>query len=906
MEELNIAIQKFEELKNNAIFFSDQECLKMASAIRKNILADERIASTCSEDSKYLTVRREILEQIQQFQSDIISTATLCHFEFGEKDNVEFNNPASAKKDLYKIISEEVEKNISPRYPIASELPEMKSHVKTLESMADRGFDRTYRVLTIGEYQTGKTTFLDSITGMHIGAIGSGNTTSAVPLTISYGNVFGAEIVWKTDESIKSTISVLEKIFEGFEIDTFDLSDAISRAKLLERLDEFRRNKDCPAVKQPGCKSLAICSILLKYYATQELIDFKSQKISITEISDLSRFPEALESRWHKKGSSTFSFKESIFPFIERINTFIPSQRLKQLGCTLIDSPGLFSNDYDSQITEREMLAADAIIYLLPYDREMGLDTAESLYLIRKKYEFAHRKLFIVNNWDNSGHKKFFTSNNDAIRGMFGSSVELHRVDARLAFLGEIKRSYDEHLLSEEDQNSFIKKAEYDFGEEESVKFDSFSSAWEEYVDLYRRKYRWDQIPSADEVTSSSGILDVLSKLRQFIEKNEAYSVIYEGGIARLSNELLSTIKATKVRYVEPYFKGKVDLGKLWTGRISRSSDFYSHTAPNIIQKHLFDSLDETPALSKRLTEIIFSQIFNEESYKSLVRSICVAIYNKKWELVKCGKDEIKVKEIVTPSITKAISSYITDQLSQWNALIKSDQDPTFTSTFHAQFLLMRNELQVAWNKTFADDEEFKNQMDRYFITPRDTKLFAINTNAINGISHKTTRDDVSVSVSLLGSILAEISEVVAIIITLALPTVLALVSNPIGWAIGGVAAIGATLYWGFSGDDIMENAFIRTNAPKIKEKMDEENILHKLNGIVEMGVHQMLQDYSENLVRLEMGIMQDDRDVSLSTPLDVVEANCFQATELISKINEQLAVYSDFITQHILCPKSK
>lgn len=903
MEKLTKAKDQFSTLKKNSQLFSFEMRLRMASAIRNNIVADKDIEEACAEDNDLSVERKIILDEIKSYQHEIISKVTTTGENYEETESIIINDFASANADLNRIASDEVEKGITSNNPLTTELQEVIDHDTTLGHIVDRGINSTYTVLIMGEYQTGKTTFVDSLVGKHVGAIGDGNTTSAVPLTISYGNETKVNVEWKTDTQIMSMLTNLSKYIDGFDIDTFDLSDSASREFALKKIDDLRHDKTCPNAKEPGCKTLAICSILLKFYGNKNVEDLKNKELSTLNISEISRFPKEIETRWHKRGSATFSWQESIFAFIYRINCFVPSERLAKLNCTIVDSPGLFSNAYDTQVTEREMINADAILYLLPYYAEMGEDTTGSLYLINRNYEFIHRKLFIINNWDYSDfRKKFYQSNCDTIHAMFGENMNICRVDARLAYLGELKKSFDLGLLSNDEIQRFIKNAEDDFSEEddERIEFNNFSDAWDEYVHVYKRRCKWDT-PTADDVIEKSGIIEAVSSLRKFVENNEAYSIVYANGIAKLAKEMLNIKKALQIKYVEPYLMGRFALERIWQDRIERSTVF-SEAMPSIVDKHLFKSLDNLPSLHHRLTDIVYNQLFTEDSYNNLIAAICREIYDNKWNLAKCGKNQTKIKNLIEPKIESVVTREIKYKVDSWNDLIKTNQDVNFISTFKTQIQLLKNELERKWKEIYGDDEVFCELVDRYSIISEETSKFTIANNSSHGGGMSTN------NISIASSLMGDIASLVAIIVVFITPTVItiasAIASNPTGWFVGITIAVGGSFYWMATGDDIMEKKFIGYNGPKIKKLFVEKDLCSKFKQFIESEIETVLKNYKNNSVFINMKMLEDDRDVSLSTPPESVEDNCFKTVCLLTDINSQLETYNHFIESYTECLK--
>ncbi len=82
-----------------------------------------------------------------------------------------------------------------------------------------------------------------------------------------------------------------------------------------------------------------------------------------------------------------------------------------------------------------------------------------------------------------------------------------------------------------------------------------------------------------------------------------------------------------------------------------------------------------------------------------LMIRICREIYNNKWSLTKCGKNENKIKKCIEPKIKNIISEYILERVGYWNDLIKHEQDQSFNNTFAAQIKLLVNDLNSKWKR---------------------------------------------------------------------------------------------------------------------------------------------------------------------------------------------------------------
>lgn len=898
-EKLNAAIESFEILKESLGYFSIYEQLTMASNIRDNVVDDCIIQEGC-KNSQTLSDKRKILfEKISDFQKTIISEVSKENNFIDCNENVSIEDFTEANESLFRISKEELRGSLNCEVDtLYSKIDESDKHRKTLKNIVDRGTKNEYKILLMGEYQSGKTTLVDSIIGKHVSAIGDGNTTSAIPIAFSYSSEIKVNASWKSREHLNQLLSCIKKYIKDFSVENFDIDNTKRREDLYQKLNAFRHDSTCPKAKEPGLKILAICSLVLKYYGDNRLRSIAKDGLSLSIIPSISRFPKKFETRWRRKGGDDFSFEESVFAFVEKIYCHLPSETLKQLNCTIIDAPGLFSNAYDTKVTETEMMNANAVLYLLPYDKEVGEDTCGSLYILRNNYPDILRKLFIVNNRSFCDHKRFFQTNRETIYEMFGASMNLYKLDAQLAYLGVIKKSYDNSSLSEEEIAQFINSCQHEFEDDnDPIVFKNFMDAWNYSISIYKPRYRWEKTPTADEIIEKSYLLSVLNNLLSFIDKNRAYSIIASEGVYKLYNEISSIRKSLLLRHVRLHMDGREKTKSLWGVRFSRVKEF-EKTALDLIQKHLFRAVENIPPLSERLSESVYAKIFTNDSIDNLVVNICREVYNNKWDLTKCGKNEEKIKKLISPKIESVVADFIIGRVNYWNELMKSGQDSSFNSLFNAQMKLLESELDKEWKEKFAtDDGDFASVRKLYFEVKKDTTWFAIGASQKDGNGFSTGR------VSLMGSLLNDIAMIVAAILLFLIPTIIsiiiAFVSNPAGWVAGTVAGGFGVGYYVFTGDDWMEKKFVESNFKKIKEKLSENNLNSKLQMFIQTEINKILKSFASTLT-LNGKRMNDDRDVSLSSPVEELEHNCFVSVREIITIDEIINTYVEFVNQYL------
>jgi hypothetical protein len=414
--------EKFKLLQQTDQYFSVAERFELSRSISSQVTSNDCLRNYCIADNDVSARRKGLLENIQSYQQSIIKTIANQSSVLSLDETYNVRDFDSASRTLLNLTEEELNHGFVKNVPsdLQKNITGYSSHLSTLENVVSHLQGDVYNILIVGEYQSGKTTLINAIVGKPVGAIGDGNATSAVPVSYTYGKHESIKIVLRSKERIMELLSILGRYIEDANLDSFDIDDATQRATLLNQLNLLRRDENrCPLIGDPGCKAIAICGIILRYYGTTALKNAVDRKYSIHDIAYLTRFPKGnngseFHAIWKKRGEQAFNINVSLFAFIERVECVIDSRNLKKLNCSIVDSPGLFSNDYDTLVTENEMRRADAILYVLPYDKKASQFNNSSLITIRDKYPDVVRKLFVVNNHNSADRKKNFVEANRA------------------------------------------------------------------------------------------------------------------------------------------------------------------------------------------------------------------------------------------------------------------------------------------------------------------------------------------------------------------------------------------------------------------------------------------------------------------------------------------------------------
>ena len=904
MEELNIQQEKFNLLLENQHEFSLYEQLTLANNLKNKVLSDVTITYSSQIDLELAERKKVLLEDIDMFINSTIQEVITCRIEPTYDNSVVIPNFSVAKQKLEEVLSKEVNKAIfSADKDIFVDMPDVSKHIQSIATIKENCTKNKYTVLLMGEFQSGKTTTLDALCdGRHIGAIGDGTATSAVPVSVSYAEKEDVNPVWKTNKELKLLFSSLTQCIEEFDYNEFDINDIEERKNWLTKIDEFRNNKDCPQ----DVKILALCSLVLKFYDTDELKGKIDSKIQITDVASITRFPEKLETRWKRSGSSVFSIEEAIFLFIAQIECFLPSETLKRLNCTIIDCPGLFNNTYDTSVTEIMMAKVHAIVYMLPYHKGIGEDVCKSLYTIQKNYPDVHRKLFVAQNLSSKGNNTFVESNIATIKLMFGDDKQVTIYDAHLAYLSSVYY-YKKQLFIADIQHFCRDVIEHRYDLitrlpiNRTIKFQNFNEAWNYHFKGYMTANEWDDIPSPEYLRKASGIENFISDLRTFIENNEAYSVILSNGVYELQSEMIRIKSDLYTRYVEPRILGREKLKSLWEERLSKSESFNQFIATTV-RETFFSSRNQEPSLFTRLTNDVYDKLFTHDFYLAIYDGIADTLYDNKGKIITTGVfNKKKFQSYITPIINQEIYSIVENKMEYWYRLLYTGQDKSFESLFSTEMKLLDVYLQTEWNNKFLTDKEFMlhqylpiySAINEYIDNPLALNItdsygtFNSSTQIINQAGMAVVKETI---MAIVSSIVATICNYLLVSVFIGGATGVLPILIGVGGVTGGVLTMGKSKQW-------IRNKFKESLRNDLDKKL--EGIKDQFKNIIHTEVNRILNLCMAKL-SLDITKMEKERDVAIYTPVEQIEDRCFHAVHTINAINEQLVEYENFKNQHV------
>lgn len=875
--------------------------LTMASQIRDNISNDVDVKSFCDSNVAFAQRRKKILDDIYSIQKEVIDGQTRPNKESAEKRYCKVIEFSKAKNDLVAIIEQEqslklFEETSEPK--IYQSIGNCKTHEQTLSRVTNSCKNGKYKVLIMGEFQSGKSTTMDALCdGRHVCAIGKGIATSAVLVTATYSTKEYTVIHWRTKDQFSILFNRIKQYIPDYNWNDFDLDNQCSRERLKEEIQKIRQSKSS-TIEQGDTKFLMHCDFVLYYYDTSELKQKKQSLSSFVDTSEITKFPDNGETIWKKNGVAGFTIDEVLFIFVESVDCFIASETLRNLNCTIIDSPGLFSSTYDTMITEQAMIEANAIMYVLPYEKAVREDVCASLYKIKNDYPDVHRKLFIVNNTQ-PGKKAVYESNCETIRGMFGAGKIVPRYDAKLSYLLQIRHLYDTGEASIKDYRHLLSVSIEDYDTDGEIQYDNFVEAWDEHMTAYNRFLKNCQ----ENGLQKSGFLNVIESLKTFIEDNESYAVIVSDGILPMKQEL-SGIKNSLYRsYVEPYISSQEEISARWRNRIQQATVFQDLSSSSI-RKAIFDG--DNPLIN-RITQEEYKKLFTNDFYTELSQVIAGVIYDNKKLLLsikslktlrKKSDFTDRLVEMLSPLIEKKVVKIIYGKITYLNSIIGNKQDLTATNMFSPVMYNVELKLLNEWHKLF-NDENFS--MQDYLVLDKDMSP-TLNINSINSPYSISSLSE-NTNLILFTGFASEVCSIIAGVISLIASYIALIFADPTGTSEAIAIAIGGIL--GIVGGSILiiapdwaREKSVKQLGEQLMPKIKTNEIETSFKSLVYKQLESILLNYITSQ-KVDIQKMKNERDLAVNTT-STRETLCFKAIEGMKRINEQLIVYSNYQQKHL------
>lgn len=890
-EKLAKAKEQLELLRSNLENYSISEQLTLANTIKKHLVNDECICADCISNDEIAKQRERLLDEISSFQVAIINVNTkIVNFD-NEKEGDYFFDFKNAKSKLIELITNEIQQNQeweNNRLETTSLIKNFEDYNLFLKATLQKLQKDKYSILLLAKSQTGKTTTINALCdGQEVGVIGRGDATTSVPTIISYGETPSFYPIWKNEEDIQKSIFSLVKNMPGLM--RVHLDDEEARNSLLRDIENTRKNKSYSAHFTPDdSKFFAYASIVLKFWNSIELNKLKEKTFTTRDVLRMTVFPQERTNRkWENGGVSDLKFDDYIFLFLKAINIQIPSETLKNINGEIIDCPGLFSSTYDTKITESMMVNADAIFVILPRESSIKGDADEmynALLKIKSNYTDVQRKLIFANNIDhlNVNHATTIASNKRCVEDIFGSAQTFVEYDAILALYEQLKMSFDNGQLDDSIIQEFVNNHPHRKRGLSTPSVD-FNDALEQALKPYRcSDDEWD--------LNDSNFTVLLSTIQSFIEENKAYSLIITNGLNKIEQQLEYIRTKLFEEYVQPYWEGEEKTRNRWTNRKSIAEKF-NCTTQRLLHQTLFEETNQKgQTLEKLLTDEIFPRVFPSTFFDALNDTIASRIYAEIGEIKKLRKEEEKLKEYMTNLVSDCINSMIKERLMYWNDLIASGQDQCFNIFFTPAMKTLKEKLLREWDNISGNDRDFK--LENYFHVSATIDSNFTEGKTINGTTTINKKDITAVIALNVAAWATLISGFVA---AYALYLVACVATGPIGWLIGGITTLAASIWGTGSIEEYNERKFKKKILPELKQQLNGSGLSSQLKKMVKDNIVATLTKY-ENSTKFDFAQFDTDMANAIHSSQDPdSEVKCFNAVDAIGVFNDKIEKFEMF-----------
>lgn len=267
------------------------------------------------------------------------------------------------------------------------------------------------------------------------------------------------------------------------------------------------------------------------FYGQADLEKLRKQRqYHPEEVSGFIQYPEDWEERWEDGNPGNFRWDEITFAFVSSVNLFLHAPKLEKIGAALIDCPGLFASRFDTMVADAALAGADAILYLLPGDKQIALSSLNVLREIQRR-GMEHKLFFAWNMRTSEKNAEKLLSNLKATlknNGFKAPAGDYFLVHAGLALRTEqaeriINDRFDSHTRKEIARRKDISESEV------------AEAIWGE-IDLWQRGLFPATKPLSERNQQTVESTRVMSRLSELVGKSEDFVVRHKASFILLEN----------------------------------------------------------------------------------------------------------------------------------------------------------------------------------------------------------------------------------------------------------------------------------------------------------------------------------------------------------------------------------
>lgn len=437
---------------------------------------------------------------------------------------------------------------------------EIQKRFEPYGTPADKLKADTYTLVLIGGFQSGKSTLFNYLCdGRELspaGPNGGGIRTSGCKVSahpIQEGGKEHAVITWSKPEELLAALGTsLIKYYE--EPTTFScLTPAevnLDNAEDREKLAGFaiqELTSSAAALTDENRELLRFTLIICRFYEQfAERCKAGSMECKPSESVKITSYPQAWGKKWAAIQENEtwhelpdFSIEDIQFVFCGGVDLFLDSPILRDIGCSVIDCPGLYISKWDTEIATHCIKEANAILYMIEGDKALSQDAVRAIEECIR-LGGAHKIIFGANlkktpaAWEtvlangvlpilkNKGFKNPVVYNFHAALALRSRELMYEQYD----MLPEESQKEIEYCINKGKKPMEVK----DYLRKELHKFISNLTDFDETLEDYEGKYQ--------ELEKLSGVPDFVGAASDHVVRTRVTSVLIHEGTKQLQASL--------------------------------------------------------------------------------------------------------------------------------------------------------------------------------------------------------------------------------------------------------------------------------------------------------------------------------------------------------------------------------
>lgn len=611
-----------------------------------------------------------------------------------------------------------------------------------IEVIKRKVYEDIYKLVLVSRFQGGKSTSFNAITGGSCySPMGNGSIKCSASPIMSRSVVDekeqGATVYMRSKEELEALLAA-----GGFS--GVDLGDEKSFEEAKEDWHErFECWKTTPGIFKSADEldMFIVAGFVITFYNDPVIQSYLKQKtfaVSFADVGKYATFPKNYSIRYSEAGPAAFEAHDVVYAFVKKINLRVQSLDMQKIGASFVDAPGLFVNEYDTNITLEELMDASAVWYLLPA-KQPG---AEEIKAMKTCLELVKNRVFFSANLiDNQTSKPTWIDSvlpaiNTNVNNALGEKVILHPYHALLALLYTQGEYYVEHGHWVDDSVRVALQ-----GQCEKFGVPNYSElATEECWRIVARiaiqqLYPWGlpEFAALSDSLSAEGLAilrresnwdGTVEAIRELVINSKSEEILINGS-SQKALDLIQSLKDLLTRWEQDAQKTFDEVSAEYTEAEKKLTDFLTYT-DSYIAKRFEDAAGNRQ--DKLLAENLFTRVF-EDSISSISIEAAPEIYNKTGVLKVIGaglgqclrnvgrgikaiftKYEFEPAEnALAVEIRNIISTAVNRELhlclAAWLNSVKNGENDTFKTTILTPARDAYEHLLLRWNANCATDD---------------------------------------------------------------------------------------------------------------------------------------------------------------------------------------------------------